>query len=63
MGVVYQNPDYQLFMPTVEKEIKFGAKSDEYADEIAEKFGVNRQTLRDFLRNTFPDWRKYRYIK
>ena len=32
-------------------------------NEIAEKFGVNRQTLRDFLRNTFPDWRKYRYIK
>ena len=40
IGVVYQNPDYQLFMPTVEKEIKFGAKSDEYADEIAEKFGI-----------------------
>lgn len=40
VGVVYQNPDYQLFMPTVEKEIKFGAKSDEYADEIAEKFGI-----------------------
>ncbi len=40
VGVVYQNPEYQLFMPTVEKEIKFGAKSDEYADEIAEKFGI-----------------------
>ena len=40
VGVVYQNPDYQLFMPTVEKEIKFGSKSDEYADEIAEKFGI-----------------------
>lgn len=40
IGVVYQNPDYQLFMPTVEKEIKFGAMSDEYADEIAEKFGI-----------------------
>lgn len=40
VGVVYQNPDYQLFMPTVEKEIKFGAKSSGYADEIAEKFGV-----------------------
>ena len=40
VGVVYQNPDYQLFMPTVEKEIKFGAKSDEYADEIAGKFGI-----------------------
>ncbi len=40
VGVVYQNPDYQLFMPTVEKEIKFGAKSPEYADEIGEKFGI-----------------------
>ena len=42
VGVVYQNPDYQLFMPTGENEIKFGAKSDEYADEIAEKFGVKQ---------------------
>lgn len=42
VGVVYQNPDYQLFMPTVENEIKFGAKSDKYADEIAEKFGVKQ---------------------
>ena len=32
-------------------------------NEIAEKFGVSRQTLRDFLRITFPDWRKYRYKK
>lgn len=40
VGVVYQNPDYQLFMPTVEKEIKFGAKSPEYAEHIAELFGI-----------------------
>lgn len=40
VGVVYQNPDYQLFMPTVEKEIKFGAISDEYAEKIAEMFGI-----------------------
>ena len=46
VGVVYQNPDYQLFMPTVEKEIKFGAKSDEYADEIADKFGVKHLYVR-----------------
>lgn len=32
-------------------------------NEIAEKFGVSRQTLRDFLRITFPEWRKYRYKK
>ncbi len=32
-------------------------------NEIAEKFGVSRQTLRDFLSITFPEWRKYRYKK
>ena len=40
VGVVYQNPDYQLFMPTVRQEISFGAKSEEYAAEIAELFGI-----------------------
>lgn len=40
VGVVYQNPDYQLFMPTVRQEISFGAKREEYAAEIAELFGV-----------------------
>lgn len=38
--MVYQNPDYQLFMPTVEKEINFGAKSPEYAERIAELFNI-----------------------
>lgn len=40
VGVVCQNPDYQLFMPTVRQEICFGAKSEAYAAEIAELFGV-----------------------
>ena len=40
VGVVYQNPDYQLFMPTVRQELCFGAKSEAYAKEIAERFGV-----------------------
>lgn len=40
VGVVYQNPDYQLFMPTVEKEINFGAASPEYAEKVAELFGI-----------------------
>ena len=40
VGVVYQNPDYQLFMPTVEQELKFGAKSSEYAEHVAELFGI-----------------------
>ncbi len=40
VGVVYQNPDYQLFMPTVGREISFGAKSVGRAEEIAKLFGV-----------------------
>lgn len=40
VGVVYQNPDYQLFMPTVRQELEFGAKSREYAEKIAALFGV-----------------------
>ena len=40
VGVVYQNPDYQIFMPTVRQEISFGAKSEEYAAVMAELFGV-----------------------
>ncbi len=38
VGVIYQNPDYQLFMPTVKKELLFSAFSEEYALEIAEIF-------------------------
>ena len=38
IGVVYQNPNYQLFMPTVEKEISFNAASKEYADEMIKLF-------------------------
>ena len=40
IGIVAQNPDYQLFMPTVLQEIAFRAKSEEYALEIAELFGL-----------------------
>ena len=40
VGAVYQNPDYQLFMPTVQKELEFGATSKEYALEIAKVFGL-----------------------
>lgn len=40
VGVVYQNPNYQLFMPTVEKEIAFNAVSKEYADEMIKLFGL-----------------------
>ncbi|MDE5616900.1 MAG: energy-coupling factor ABC transporter ATP-binding protein, partial [Clostridia bacterium] len=40
VGVVYQNPDYQLFMPTVRKEIEFGAISREYAQRIIDVFSL-----------------------
>lgn len=40
VGVVYQNPNYQLFMPTVEREIAFNAESREYADEMLKLFGL-----------------------
>ncbi|MDE6189344.1 MAG: energy-coupling factor ABC transporter ATP-binding protein [Clostridia bacterium] len=40
VGVVYQNPNYQLFMPTVEQEIAFNAVSKEYADEMLRLFGL-----------------------
>lgn len=40
VGVVYQNPAYQLFMPTVRKEVEYGAVSAHYAAEIMELFGI-----------------------
>ena len=41
VGVVYQNPNYQLFMDSVRAEIAFGAVSEEYVDEILEMFSLN----------------------
>lgn len=40
VGVVYQNPNYQLFMPSVREELLFGAADREYAMEMAERFGL-----------------------
>ncbi len=48
IGIVYQNPNYQLFMPTVEKEILFNAVSKEYAEEMIHLFGL------DHLRKRHP---------
>lgn len=42
VGVVYQNPNYQLFMPTVEKEIAFGAKNKDLAAKTAKLFGLEK---------------------
>ena len=38
VGVVYQNPNYQLFMPTVEQEILFNGHSLEYCQKIVDMF-------------------------
>ncbi len=40
VGFVYQNPNYQLFMPSVSEELTFSAYSKEYAFEMAERFGL-----------------------
>lgn len=48
IGIVYQNPNYQLFMPTVEKEIAFNSVSQEYAEEIISLFEL------EHLRNRHP---------
>ena len=48
VGVVYQNPNYQLFMPTVEQEIAFNAVSKDYAEEMIKLFGL------EHLRNRHP---------
>ena len=40
VGVVYQNPNYQLFMPTVLEEIEFACFSKEYAKKIIGLFAL-----------------------
>lgn len=45
LGFVYQNPNYQLFMPSVLDEVKFQSKSSEITEEMMEKF--NLKELKD----------------
>ncbi len=40
VGIIYQNPNYQLFMDTVEKEVLFGAESPEYAERMLSLFDL-----------------------
>lgn len=40
VGVVYQNPNYQLFMPTVEQEVAYGAVSGDYAARMLRLFQI-----------------------
>lgn len=46
VGVVYQNPNYQLFMPTVEQEVAYGAQSEKYASEIMQMFSISHLAQR-----------------
>lgn len=41
VGYVYQNPTYQLFMPTLLSEISFKAKSEEIARKMINAFGLS----------------------
>lgn len=41
VGYVYQNPTYQLFMPTLLSEISFKAKSEETVREMINAFGLS----------------------
>lgn len=41
VGYVYQNPVYQLFMPTLLSEISFKAKSEETAMKMINAFGLS----------------------
>lgn len=47
VGVVYQNPNYQLFMPTVEEELKFGGGEPDYIRYIAECFKLTELLSRN----------------
>lgn len=40
VGVVYQNPNYQLFMSSVADELCFAADNKDYAMYLAERFGL-----------------------
>lgn len=46
VSYVFQNPNYQLFMPTVEDELLFACYSNEYAQKIVDLFDL--EPLLDF---------------
>ena len=40
VGVIYQNPNYQLFMSSVEQEVLFGAIEESYGRKMMELFNL-----------------------
>ena len=43
VGVVEQNPNYQLFMPSVQQEVLYQAESPEWAEWLLEAFGLQER--------------------
>ncbi len=41
VGFVYQNPSYQLFMPTLKEEVSYQAATEEIADRMIKLFGLS----------------------
>ena len=41
VGLVFQDPDDQLFMPTVLEDVMFGPKNFGFSDELVEKNSIN----------------------
>lgn len=46
IGIVYQNPNYQLFMPNVKKEMEYMAENKEIVNEMIQKFNLGKYVLR-----------------
>ncbi len=46
LGFVYQNPNYQLFMPSVQQEVDYQAKDSQYAENMIQRFRLEELTNR-----------------
>ncbi len=56
VAYIYQNPNYQLFMPTVEQELLYTAHSTEYAQKICDMFEL--EPLLDYHPLTLSEGQK-----
>lgn len=64
-GVILGRPkgkSKQFKLAGKEKIIRQMINDGRTLNDISKKLGVNRQTLRNFLREIYPDWKKYRYL-
>jgi energy-coupling factor transport system ATP-binding protein len=58
VGYVYQNPHYQLFMPTVYEEVKYQAKNEEACTQMLDIF--NLQSLKERHPHSLSEGQKRR---